>query len=63
MASNGKTILDYFKVINSPSTKSSINKTKTRSDNYFDGCIVIDDDNADDDLQETEAQRPIQERY
>jgi len=65
----GKTLLDYFKVVKHVSTndniqyspvekqqnKSSIKKTRIRSSNYFDNCIVIDDDN-DDDMQEIKPQ-------
>jgi hypothetical protein len=55
MVHTGKTLLDYFKVIKRNSPIKNQQKTKIRSDNYFDGCIVIDDD--DDDTQEIEQQR------
>jgi hypothetical protein len=61
MGHSGKTILDYFKVIKRSSTNeniryspvksqqknSLINQSRIRSANYFDGCIVIDDDEDD----------------
>jgi hypothetical protein len=59
MEHSGKTILDYFKVIKRSSTNEniqyspvknlSINQSRIRSANYFDGCIVIDDDEDEDD--------------
>jgi hypothetical protein len=61
MGHSGKTILDYFKVIKRSSTNeniryfpvksqqknSLINQSRIRSANYFDSCIVIDDDEDD----------------
>jgi hypothetical protein len=68
MVHNGRTLLDYFKVITRSSThdnipvkkqenKSSTHQTKAKPSNYFDGCIVIDDDD-DDDIQQIEPPQP-----
>jgi hypothetical protein len=57
MGHTGKLILDYFKVVSrsstnnhirySPDVKQSPFTTKTRPQNYFDDCIVIDSDDDD----------------
>jgi len=68
MEHTGKTILNYFKVIKRSSTNDnieyslieqqnglSINKIRKRPSNYFDGCIVIDDD--DENIQKIEEKQ------
>ncbi|UJR21090.1 hypothetical protein I4U23_024190 [Adineta vaga] len=65
---NGKTIQDYFKVTNHPTTQDTIKHSsnverQVRPENYFDGCISIDDDDDDDDIDMVDTQEIASENY